>query len=318
MSDLTMPRLSDSMEEGTIVTWLINDGQPVAEGDDLVEIETDKATITWQADATGVLKIVAPAGATLPVGALIARVGDSQAAVPAQATSEPAGGTPVPAAVLPERTAVLADPGNGSGGAVAAHEITTTPLARRIAAAQGVALDRVAGSGPRGRITRVDVLAAAGLDVSPSRSAPAPDASSSPAPRSWPRDPARGDVAEQEPTRMQQLIARRMVEAKSVIPEFQVETEVLMDAAIALRAQLKRAADDGEVVPSFNDFIVKASALALREHPRANGSYRDGRFDLHSRVNIGVAVAADDALVVPTVFDADTKGLSRKGYVELR
>ena len=295
MTDLTMPRLSDSMEEGTILTWLIDDGQPVAEGDDLVEIETDKATMTWQADATGVLEILAPAGTTLPVGALIARVGDGQGAAAEQATSEPA-------AVLPE-------PGNGSGGAVAARPIATTPLARRIAAAQGVALDRVAGSGPRGRITRVDVLAAAGLEVTPSRSAPVPDASPSPAPGAWPRDAARGEVTEQEPTRLQQLIARRMVEAKSAIPEFQVETEVVMDTAIALRAELKRAAFDGEVVPSLNDLIVKACALALREHPRANASYRGGRFDLHSRVNVGVAVAADDALVVPTVFDADSKSL---------
>jgi pyruvate dehydrogenase E2 component (dihydrolipoamide acetyltransferase) len=96
-----------------------------------------------------------------------------------------------------------------------------------------------------------------------------------------------------------------------VIPEFQVETEVVMDAVIALRAELKRAAFDGEIVPSLNDFIVKASALALRERPRANGSYRAGRFELHSRVNVGVAVAADDALVVPTVFDADTKSLGQ-------
>jgi pyruvate dehydrogenase E2 component (dihydrolipoamide acetyltransferase) len=306
MTDLTMPRLSDSMEDGTILTWLIDDGQPVADGDDLVEIETDKATMTWPSDATGVLEILASAGTTLPVGALIARVGDTQATAPAQPVD-----TPAPAADLTEPAADLPKPGNSSGGAVAARTIAATPLARRIAAAHGVALDRVAGSGPSGRITRVDVLAAAGLDVTPSRSAPVPDASPSLPPLVWPRDPARGDVTEQEPTRLQQLIARRMVEAKSVIPEFQVETEVVMDAVIALRAELKRAAFDGEIVPSLNDFIVKASALALRERPRANGSYRAGRFELHSRVNVGVAVAADDALVVPTVFDADTKSLGQ-------
>jgi len=309
MTDLNMPRLSDSMEEGTILTWLIENGQPVAEGDDIVEIETDKATMTWQADVSGVLEILASAGTTLPVGALIARVGDRQTATLAQALSEPSVDTPVPVGVLPAPAAELPKPGNGSGGPVAATAIATTPLARKIAAAQGVALGRVAGSGPRGRITRADVLAAAGLDVTPSPSAFVLDANSSPAPGTWPRDRARGDIAEQESTRLQQLIARRMVEAKSAIPDFQVEAEVVMDTAIALRAQLKGGADDGEVVPSLNDFIVKASALALREHPRANGSYRDGRFALYSRVNVGVAVAADDALVVPTIFDADTKSL---------
>jgi pyruvate dehydrogenase E2 component (dihydrolipoamide acetyltransferase) len=126
-----------------------------------------------------------------------------------------------------------------------------------------------------------------------------------------PRDPARGAVTEQEPSRLLGLIARRMADAKTTIPHFQVETEVAMDAAIALRAQLKEAAAEGDAVPSFNDLIVKASAIALRRHPRANGSYRDGRFDLHERVNVGVAVAADDALIVPTVFDADTKSLGQ-------
>jgi pyruvate dehydrogenase E2 component (dihydrolipoamide acetyltransferase) len=310
MTDLTMPRLSDSMEEGTILTWLIEDRQPVTEGDDLVEIETDKATMTWQADANVVLEILAPAGTTLPVGALIARVGDGQPAAAEPTTSEPAVETPAPGADLPEQPAALPDPSNESGGDLPARRIAATPLARRIATAQSVALDRVAGSGPHGRITRDDVLAAARLDVTPSRSlVPVPDASALSASRVWAHDPAHGDVTEQEPTRLQQLIARRMVEAKSTIPEFQVETEVVMDAAIALRAELKRAALDGDVVPSLNDLIVKASALALREHPRANASYREGRFDLYSRVNVGVAVAADDALIVPTVFDADTKSL---------
>jgi pyruvate dehydrogenase E2 component (dihydrolipoamide acetyltransferase) len=102
-----------------------------------------------------------------------------------------------------------------------------------------------------------------------------------------------------------------MVESTTTIPHFQVETEVAMDAAIALRATLKEAAAEDAAVPSFNDLIVKAAAVALRRHPRANGAYRDGRFDLHERINIGVAVAADDALIVPTVFDADAKSLGQ-------
>jgi pyruvate dehydrogenase E2 component (dihydrolipoamide acetyltransferase) len=115
----------------------------------------------------------------------------------------------------------------------------------------------------------------------------------------------------QELTRLQQIVARRMAEAKSTIPHFQVQTEVAFDAAIALRAQLKAAAEQlGEPAPSLNDLIVKAAAIALRQHPHANGSYKDGHFELHDRVNVGVAVAAEGALVVPTVFDADTKPLT--------
>jgi pyruvate dehydrogenase E2 component (dihydrolipoamide acetyltransferase) len=119
---------------------------------------------------------------------------------------------------------------------------------------------------------------------------------------------AKGDVSVQELTRTQQVVARRMAESKATIPDFTLDVEVDMEAAVDLRAQLK--ALDPPVVPTYNDMVVKASALALREYPRANGSYRDGRFELHGRVNVGVAVAAQDALVVPTVFDADVKSLT--------
>jgi pyruvate dehydrogenase E2 component (dihydrolipoamide acetyltransferase) len=119
---------------------------------------------------------------------------------------------------------------------------------------------------------------------------------------------AKGETTRVEASRLQQLIARRMAESKATIPHFQVQTEVAMDAAIALRSGLKASAN-GEAVPSLNDLIVKACAIALRQHPRANGSYADGGFELHGRINIGVAVAGEDALVVPVVLDADTKSL---------
>jgi pyruvate dehydrogenase E2 component (dihydrolipoamide acetyltransferase) len=118
---------------------------------------------------------------------------------------------------------------------------------------------------------------------------------------------AKGAVTEQELSRVQQTIARRMVEAKATMPDFTLTAEVDMDAAVELRARLK--ALGGEVVPSYNDFVVKAAALALRAHPRANGAYRDGRFELFERVNVGIAVAAQDALLVPTVVDADRRSL---------
>jgi pyruvate dehydrogenase E2 component (dihydrolipoamide acetyltransferase) len=120
---------------------------------------------------------------------------------------------------------------------------------------------------------------------------------------------AKGQVEVVELTKLQQTVARRMSESKATAPHFYLQAEIDMSAAVAGRRRLKESAAEGEVVPTFNDMIVKACALALREFPRANGSYRDGRIELYSRVNVGVAVAAQDALVVPTVFDADLKGL---------
>jgi pyruvate dehydrogenase E2 component (dihydrolipoamide acetyltransferase) len=120
---------------------------------------------------------------------------------------------------------------------------------------------------------------------------------------------AKGQVSYEELSKLQSTISRRMAESKATAPHFYLEAEVDMSRLVEARAQIKAAAKEGDVVPSFNDMVVKACALALREHPRANGAYRDGRFELYSRVNVGVAVAARDALVVPTVFDADQKNL---------
>jgi pyruvate dehydrogenase E2 component (dihydrolipoamide acetyltransferase) len=324
-----MPKLTDSMEEGIIIAWLKTDGEHVDEGDDLLEIETDKATMTVQAEASGVLEILVPEGTSLPAGAIIGRLGSSSQRVLNDATArEP------PAAVEASVAAALSDasPVDSSGvvlGSATAEPVNgdlhrsggttrATPLARRIAATHGIELKLVRGSGPLGRITRADVLREAGVVEAAS-----PQASSSPVPAIAPMPAAaaattttmadgtgagaKGDVKIIEPTRLQGVIARRMAEAKATIPHFQVQTDVEMDAVIAFRAQLKGCS--AEVVPSFNDLIVKAAALALRAYPLANGSYRDGRFECYSRVNIGIAVAGNDALVVPTIFDADQKSL---------
>jgi pyruvate dehydrogenase E2 component (dihydrolipoamide acetyltransferase) len=120
---------------------------------------------------------------------------------------------------------------------------------------------------------------------------------------------AKGQTEVVELTKLQQTVARRMAESKATAPHFYLEAEVDMTAAVEGRKRLKEMAKEGDVVPTFNDMVVKATALALREHPRANGAYRDGRIELYSRVNIGVAVAGQNTLVVPTVFDADLKGL---------
>jgi pyruvate dehydrogenase E2 component (dihydrolipoamide acetyltransferase) len=114
-----------------------------------------------------------------------------------------------------------------------------------------------------------------------------------------------------ELTKLQQTVARRMAESKATAPHFYLQADIDMTAAVEGRAKLKASAKEGDVAPTFNDMVVKACAIALREHPRANGAYRDGKIELYSRVNVGVAVAAQDALVVPTVFDADQKGLRR-------
>lgn len=309
-----MPRLSDSMQEGTILTWLKGDGDQVAAGDELVEIETDKATMTYESPGAGVLEIVAAAGSTLAVDEPIARLG-SVAHGPPTVTVPGSNGASPPSAPV-------------AAGTTTATLVPATPLARRVAADHGIDLASVTGTGPHGRVTRRDVVSAGSLDVAspvPPPGAPRsqPDGSASgsepaaarsagaarpqgPAGVSPAVDGARGEIARQELTRIQQVIARRMAETKATVPDFQVQTDVAVDALLALRGQLKA---ETEHAPSVNDFIVKAAALALREFPLVNGSYRDGGFELHSRVNVGVAVAAENALIVPTVTDADTRSV---------
>ena len=178
-------------------------------------------------------------------------------------------------------------------------------------------LSALAGSGPGGRIVKADVERALESGVATPPSAPAV----APAPAAAPAGPtpgvaekpetAKGQVEVVELTKLQQTVARRMAESKATAPHFYLQAEFDMTAAVEGRAKLKASAKEGDVVPTFNDMVVKACALALREFPRANGAYRDGRIELYSRINVGVAVAAQDALVVPTVFDADQKGLRR-------
>jgi pyruvate dehydrogenase E2 component (dihydrolipoamide acetyltransferase) len=311
MTDIAMPRLSDSMEEGTILTWLKATGERVAKDEELVEIETDKATMTYESPEAGVVTLVAEPGATLPVGAIIATVGESSEA-PAPEAERPAAPPSEPEVNAQPTIAqeVRVAPAPASAEAPAANRsVRATPVARRLAKVHGVDLLTVQGSGPHGRVVRRDVAVVAGIDLAPEPSSvPPPAAAASTSSRGTEGiSSAKGEVTVVELTKLQQVVARRMAEAKATVPEFQVQTEVAMDAALALRAQLKGLG--GEVVPSVNDLIVKAAALALRQWPQANGAYRDGKFELYSRVNVGVAVAAQDALVVPTITDADTRSL---------
>jgi len=288
MPDVVMPRLSDSMEEGTILQWMKQVGDQVEVGDELVEIETDKANMAYESDLAGTLtEIVVQEGETVPIGAPIARVGEGDGAEPARSGAEEKAEPATEPVVAPAR------PAEEGGG----QRPKASPLARRLAQERGLDLAGVKGSGPGGRIVKADVEKAGAAPAAPAQGAgPGPET-------------AKGQVSYEELSKLQATIARRMAESKATAPHFYLQAEVDMSRAVEARRRLKAAAPEGEVVPSFNDMVVKACALALRGHPRANGAYRDGRFELHSRVNVGVAVAALDALVVPTVFDADRKGL---------
>jgi pyruvate dehydrogenase E2 component (dihydrolipoamide acetyltransferase) len=347
MSEVVMPRLSDSMEEGTILSWLKQVGDEVAVGDELVEIETDKANMAYEADEAGTLtEILAQEGETLPIGAPIARIGDrdssegpaDQPAGPAAAgdpppparqegvppTTSPTGEAentdaegPTAEAGDDEDQAAPAESADGersNGG----ERVKASPLAKRLAREKGLDLSALHGSGPGGRIVKHDVEEAeSGAAASPAggagggaeHPAQAPPQAAGPAGQPPSSGTAKGEVEVREPNKLQQTIARRMAESKATAPHFYLSIEIDMGKAVEARAVIKAASKEGDMVPSFNDMVVKACAIALRELPKANGAYRDGKFELYSRVNVGVAVAAEEALVVPTVFDADRKGL---------
>lgn len=300
-----MPRLSDSMEEGVILGWLVKPGEHVSEGDELVEIETDKANMIFEADGAGLVHHVAHEGDSLPVGAPIAQLLDpgeepTTGKTAGDSLSEPA----------EEDKGEAEDPLSESGPPPTESpqpgRVRASPLARRIAAESGVELADLNGSGPGGRIVKADVERSIQRPAEPVVTPGPPSAAGS---ATQPTETAKGQVEIVELNRLQQTISRRMSESKATVPHFYLTTEVDMSACVAARSGLKQAASEGDTVPSFNDMVVKACAIALGEFPRANGSYRDGHIELHSRINVGVAVAAENSLVVPVIPDADRKGL---------
>ena len=333
MSEVVMPRLSDSMEEGTILTWLKQVGDEIAVGDELVEIETDKANMAYESDTAGTLQeILAQEGETLPIGSPIARIGQSkngegpgpQPAGPVTAGDPPplpvakASSGEVPPTVPPAGEMGEVDAGGSGAGEQDGERVKASPLARRLAQDKGLDLKELHGSGPGGRIIKHDVEEAESAEsASPvggagggaEHPAQAPPQVAGPAGQAASSGTAKGEVETQELNKLQQTIARRMAESKATAPHFYLTIEIDMGQAVEARAAIKASTREGDVVPSFNDMIVKACAIALREFPKANGAYRDGRFERYSRINVGVAVAAEEALVVPTIFDADKKGL---------
>jgi pyruvate dehydrogenase E2 component (dihydrolipoamide acetyltransferase) len=362
-TDVTMPRLSDSMEEGTILNWIVAEGGEVKRGEPLVEIETDKANMTYDADTDGVLvEIVVQEGETVALGEVIARIGDEGADGGEGSSGQRAEGSgqaesEEEAADDDEEDSAAEGEGNGddeaeeddereratasSNGSDGDPRLKASPVARRMANELGVDIADVRGTGPGGRILKADVEAAAGEDGAstdgdgrpakeePTREEPAraekkkdkkekkarkkEERAAAEAEAEKPREPEpvgdagnRGDMQVQELTRLQRTVSRRMAESKATAPDFALDVDIDMSLCVELRERLKQVEDKP---PSFNDMVVKACANALRGHPRVNAAYRDGRFELYSRVNVGVAVAANDALVVPTVFDADRKSL---------
>lgn len=347
MPEVTMPRLSDTMEEGTIGRWLKKPGDHVEKGEILLEIETDKATMELEAYDSGTLqKILVQEGEIVPIGEPIAIIGEgpaeeaeAPAAGPSQKSAAEAGTQPTeapPRAGAPteeggaaatartttpeaDRGAVETVPsGNGRTGD---DRVKASPVARRIAAEYGIDLRQVQGTGPGGRIIKENVEAfyqsrgqapAAAPTATP---APTPAPAAKPTPAPAPAAPAAPPTAgEFVPlSRMRRAIAKRMTDAKPGVPHIYVTTEVDMAAAMQLRKEL----NDSGAAPvkiSVNDMVVKAAAKALVTFPIVNSSYAvgdDGQPGIvyHPRINIGVAIAVEEGLVAPAVVDADKKSL---------
>jgi pyruvate dehydrogenase E2 component (dihydrolipoamide acetyltransferase) len=286
-----MPKLSDSMADAVILRWLKAAGEAFERGDGLIEVETDKATVIYEAEWDGTLDaILAPEGATVGVGEPIATLanGDGAAADEARPAPSP------PERLTPPSVAIVAAEESPAFDDSASGRPVATPVARRTAVELGVSLHGLTGTGPAGRITVDDVT----------RAAAESDASPTPAPPQ--QDSGKGDVSVVDPTPTQATIARRMTESATTIPVFTVSADVDVSQIVASR---REARDRGEDAPSLNDFVVKAAAVTLREFPRFNASYVDGKVELYSRINVGIAVATDDALLVPVVRDADRKSL---------
>ena len=290
-TSIVMPKMGYDMQEGTVVRWHKKEGDAVARGEVIAEIETDKATVEFEAYTAGVLrKIVVGEGVVIPVGDLIAVITDPDEALPDDLAAPPA----VPAA--PEHgtatTAAPAPPSPDSGQAQASPpgEVRASPIARRLAREQGLDLSLVTGTGPGGRIVEQDVLSFA---EAPSAPAAAPAALA----------PENVDLS-----RMRQAIARVTVDSKRDAPHFYLTTDVDMTKAMDLRRDTNDAVA-GETRVSVNDLIIKAAAIALKRYPKFNAFYRGDHLQMNPGINIGIAIALEAGLIVPGINGCESKSL---------
>jgi pyruvate dehydrogenase E2 component (dihydrolipoamide acetyltransferase) len=298
MADVIMPKMSDAMTEGKVLSWRKRVGDPVKRGEVIAEIETDKVNVEIEAEASGTLAgITVPEGQTTPVGSVIAHINGAGArAEPAsRQAAAPAAG---PARLQPQQIEApekAAPPPVSGKPSLEDDRMKVSPLARRLAAERDVDLSRVTGSGPGGRIVERDIAAA--LEATPRPTAQAPPTQD------------RAGAAEYEDielSRMRQAIARSVVHSVQVAPHFYLTGEVDMGRALDLRGQLKAAYGESEGRVTVNDLILKATALALRRHPDLNAQFIEPKsLRRFHRIHLGIMVAVPDGLVLPVLRDAD-------------
>lgn len=314
MADLIdMPKLSDTMSVGTLIKWLKQEGDAVQAGDMLAEIETDKATMELETFFTGTLiKIYAEAGSQVAIGAplcAIGKPGEAAPTPPVASAAPPPPPAPVPSAPVVTAPAPVAAPVPvpaptlatvpAAASPTSADRLKISPLARKIAADQKIDPTHLTGSGPGGRIVKADVLAAAANPLP----AVAPKAVT--VLRTGPIQAERTVPA----TNMRATIAKRLLEAKTQIPHFYLEIEVDADPLLTVRAQLNTALEAASVKLSVNDFILKASAEALRRVPGVNASWTGAGIQYHGAAHVSFAVAIEDGLITPVIRDAHLKSV---------
>jgi len=337
MPEITMPRLSDTMEDGVVASWLKKVGDPVARGEVIAEIETDKALMELEAYDDGVLEqILVEAGTRVAIGEPIGLVGDGSGTGSAAAAGNSAtsGGGTAPAAEVPAPDVPAAGtataPSSTSGGSVAVHDAPTgttppasgerrksSPLARKIAHEIGVDLADVTGTGPGGRITRQDVESASRTAGStpapaePTAASAAATATSAPVSSAAPAAPASGDYDEIPLTRIQQVSATRLTESMQQAPHIYLTSAIDVTELLAFRAQINATLDAaGKGKVSVNDLLVKAVASTLRTDPAVNVSFAGDKLLQHKGIHLGIAVATPAGLLVPVIRDADRKSVS--------
>ena len=298
-----MPQMGFDMQEGTVVRWLKSEGSEVAMGEPIAEIETDKAVVEFESYASGVLhKILAAEGTVVAVGVPIAIVG-AEGEVPADVTAPDP--SPPEAAESPAITVspvVVAPPDDTPDAPV--REVRASPVARRLADERGLDLSQVAGTGPGGRVTKDDVLAVA----PPEPSAPVtPTVPVEREPAPAPQVAAEGDVIPL--SRMRQQIARVTVRSKQEKPHFYVASDIDMTRAMELRAQINEALQAEGVRVSVNDLIIRACVEALKKYPKFNAFLQEDGVHMNDKINVGVAIAEEEGLIVPAIMDCAERSL---------